>query len=204
MRFKTLLFCVCLPLFSIGQNLNFRYHIDKIAIFNGDSQLCEYQFSELCEFSEGLAWAAKGDLYGFVDSNGREIIPFDYVEVSNFYEGVALVARDSGLRFQLINSNGDSLTAHLFSDYTYFKDVYLPVKVEDHWGLLATNGSLVVDTISLIPPVFIRHDFVIVKSVDGYEVWSTSGQKSHAGTFDYISRHGEAWLNGKKYWINLR
>ncbi len=49
----------------------------------------------LGECSEGLLLAQKGDKCGFIDTTGREVIPFVYDDASSFSEGCALVSRET-------------------------------------------------------------------------------------------------------------
>ncbi len=61
----------------------------------------------LGECSEGLVLGQKGSLCGFLDTDGREAIPFIYDDASSFSEGCALVSLD-GENFY-INTRGERI-----------------------------------------------------------------------------------------------
>ena len=189
---------------SASQEISFRYRVDRMAIFHGDSQVSPYVFSELCEFSEGLTWAAKGELYGYVDSFGKEVIPFIYHDVRSFRHGLAFVSKDSGYHFGLINQKGDSLCPADYSQALAFQNGHAAVASDSLWGLLNQNGNLILDTLYDHPPVFTNERFIIVSKKSHFGVVSLDGEVLHPFVFDYISPYGEAWIGRDKYWLNLR
>ncbi|MFN8610934.1 MAG: WG repeat-containing protein [Vulcanimicrobiota bacterium] len=62
------------------------------------------RYTEVGDFSEGLATVKRGDLYGFVDTRGQEVVGSRYLFLSTFENGLALAGR-AGMRFY-IDSNG--------------------------------------------------------------------------------------------------
>ena len=63
--------------------------------------------------SEGLIAASKrvefNDMYGYIDKNGKEVIPFKYEEAYNFSEGLAAVRKN--YKWGFINKRGKNVTA---------------------------------------------------------------------------------------------
>ena len=50
---------------------------------------------DIYSFKEGLAGVKFNDKWGFIDKEGREVIPFKYDDINPFSEGVALVKINS-------------------------------------------------------------------------------------------------------------
>lgn len=212
MRFKARTIIVFLLFISFGAktslaqkiSLTYKYRIDEMAIFHNDSQVCPYVFTELCEFSDGLSWAAKGELYGYVDSFGNEVIPFIYHDVRSFKNGVAFVSPDSGYHFQLINKNGEVLSENVFKECLDFEQNLAPVAGESKWGLINIDGQLVLDTIYDHPPVYLNSNFVVASQNGLFGVVNSNGRTLHPFTYGFINPNGEAWIEGRKKWLNLR
>ena len=61
----------------------------------------------LISFEEGLMAAKRNGLYGYLDHNGNEVIPFVYERASPFSDGVAYVKKDGKLF--IINRKGEKL-----------------------------------------------------------------------------------------------
>ena len=61
-------------------------------------------FEEVLPFQEGLAAVRKGDLWGYIDTSRRLVIPRAYEDASNFVNGLALVRPQGSTRFVLIDT----------------------------------------------------------------------------------------------------
>ena len=57
------------------------------------------EYDDVGSFSEGLAWVGKDGKYGFVDKQGKLVIPLDYGNAGSFSEGLALVEKNRKLGF---------------------------------------------------------------------------------------------------------
>ena len=202
----------CLIFFSIiliqgktnAQKVTYKYRADRMAIFHNDSQVCPFQFTELCSFSDGLCWANKGELYGYIDSFGKELIPYIYHDVKSFVNGVAFVSLDSGFHFGLINNKGDSLSPFVYTETIAFKEGFAAVKGQYYWGLMKSNGELVIDTIFDYPPIYSQGDFIALSYKNKYGVLNSKGEKLHDFSYTYINQMGEAYIKDKKFWLNLK
>lgn len=62
------------------------------------------QYSNVHEFSDGLAAVCKNDLYGYIDLNGRLVIPIKYKDADEFTNGIALVKNENN-ELGLINKD---------------------------------------------------------------------------------------------------
>ena len=49
------------------------------------------QYTTVKDFANGFARAEKNDLWGYIDSNGNEVIPLKYENADDFIGGYALV-----------------------------------------------------------------------------------------------------------------
>lgn len=58
-------------------------------------------------FKEGLLAVKRNGLYGYLDRNGNEVIPFEYQRASSFEDGTAYVKKDG--KYFKINRNGQRL-----------------------------------------------------------------------------------------------
>ncbi len=92
-------------------------------------------------FREGLAVARSGDKYGYVDRQGREIIPFRYDWAEAPEEGLAVVK--TGDRFGLIDKKGNTVLEPVFEDIRWQADngVVLACDQEGGWRLYSRDGK---------------------------------------------------------------
>lgn len=75
-------------------------------------------------FEDGLVAVSKDDKYGFIDKTGKVKIPLEYDSISDFSEGLALVAKQVGTdddgdevyKYGFINKSG-KITINLEYDY---------------------------------------------------------------------------------------
>lgn len=67
-----------------------------------------------CEYSEGLACVKKNHRYGFIDRNGKLVIPLNYSNAGNFSEGMAYVSE--GGKYGFIDKTG-KVVIHCCSMY---------------------------------------------------------------------------------------
>lgn len=73
-------------------------------LLDGDGRALNVEpFDWLGEISEGLIVAQKGALFGYIDTAGREVIPFTYTDANSFSDGRALV--EQGGRSFYIDKN---------------------------------------------------------------------------------------------------
>ena len=67
---------------------------DKIEFINpvGDGGIAQIQYADY--FSEGIACVKKDGKWGYINTKGEEVIPFEYEEAKLFSEGLAPVKKD--------------------------------------------------------------------------------------------------------------
>ena len=63
----------------------------QIVYINDSLQRVNFDYNEGRNFSEGLAAVRKGNKWGYIDKNGKEVIPCQYEDAWDFSEGLAMV-----------------------------------------------------------------------------------------------------------------
>lgn len=100
-------------------------------------------------FSEGLVDVCKNDRWGYIDAKGEQVIPFDFDWTNAFHDGYAIVTRNKKKIF--IDRNGEKLnTVKCSIPDTInggFKEGLAVVKVGKKYGVINTNGDLVIEPI---------------------------------------------------------
>lgn len=67
-------------------------------------------FDEICSYSEGLAAARKGNLWGFINQKKEEVIPFLFEKAGDFCSGLAIVKLNGKLHTIDTKGELDELT----------------------------------------------------------------------------------------------
>jgi WG repeat protein len=106
------------------------------------------------DFSEGLASfyseAAQpkfpGNLpYGYIDKNGKVVIPAKFGYAEEFHEGLAAVARDfMRTAWGYINPQGEYVIEPKFSEAGGFQDGLAPVQTGGKWGYIDKTGQMII------------------------------------------------------------
>ena len=91
-------------------------------------------------FTEGLAPIKDGSQYGFIDHEGKVVIPFGYKDAYNFYEGLAAVKKDR--KWGYIDKKGQQIIPFLYDDALDFGDGLAPVKKGKRWVVIDKNGTV--------------------------------------------------------------
>lgn len=111
----------------------------------------------LVEFSEGLARVSMrpkhsdGSVgpgkYGYIDHNGKWVIPRSFVAADDFHEGLAAVTGKDGT-WGYIDKTGQFVIAPRFEDASEFSEGLAGVRIGGRWGWIDKSGEVV------IPPTF--------------------------------------------------
>ena len=74
-----------------GEKVN---HLEKYIIYSSNEKnITGKEYDKIYEYSDSYAAAKRGDLAGFIDEDGNEVL-FDYEETRNVYDGLAFVKKD--------------------------------------------------------------------------------------------------------------
>ena len=112
------------------------------------SILMEPKYSEIGSYADGLFLAKSGEKYGYINKNGKEVIPFQYADAKPFSEGTALVYKDEQSSPEFMDTDGHLV---LKSPYPYVRSAGFSsglVGVADateRFGYMDKAGSLVID-----------------------------------------------------------
>lgn len=95
--------------------------------------------------SEGLSFFRLNGLFGFVDRNGKEVIPARYKRAFDFSDGWAKVVLGSGDEL-FIDKTGNEYILNTDYDTSayYFSEGLLPVKKNGKWGFINKKSKLVI------------------------------------------------------------
>ena len=98
------------------------------------------------EFSNGLAQvtiSGRNHKSGFINKDGKIVIPIIYSDVNNFKEGLAAYRNSNNYGF--INKSGETVIEPQFEyvDYSGFKNGLCKVKKNGQWGYINYSGEFV-------------------------------------------------------------
>ena len=79
-------------------------------------------------FSEGLAAVKFNGKWGFIDSKGKEAIPFGY-EGAKYFEGGYAAAKQNG-NWGVINKENKTILAFMYDDIVWIKDDANDIRVK--------------------------------------------------------------------------
>jgi len=136
----------------------------------------------LDNFSEGLAFAIKGDTVGYINKTGQFEFTVDGYAGKPFSDSMAFVGvlnETKEMRWALINRNGERLTGYVFEEVRNFSEGVAAVKQNGRWFFIDKLGNEV-----------LPNDYIYVDSfVDGI-AWASfkDGKKG------YINHKGEMVL----------
>jgi len=124
-------------------------------------------------FCEGLAVAEKEELYGYVDREGREIIPFRYDWADAFDEGLAVVKL--GARFGLVDKQGIEVFMPVYEDIRWRSDNGVVFTcLEGRWTIKSRQGEAITEN---------SFDFI-------FDFSESLASVRKGGKYGYIDRSG--------------
>jgi serine/threonine protein kinase len=147
--------------------------------------------------------------YGFIDYQGREVIPLEYDEAENFNENLAKVGKidvSSGQkRFGFINSKGAPIIPLIYEAAESFSEKLAAVKSDGKWGVIDLKGNQIVpfkyDSIGQF-----SEGLAAFKSLDKYGFIDSSGNQIVAPDFETAGKFADGLApvkkDGKAFFIN--
>lgn len=96
------------------------------------------------DFFEGLASVTKadGDKYGYIDRTGKMVIPQEYDWAGNFFDGLAVVAKDE--RYGYTDRTGKVVIPLKYDAAASFSEGLAAVEQDGKWGYIDQTGKLVI------------------------------------------------------------
>jgi hypothetical protein len=103
------------------------------------------EYDDIGEFNQyGFALVRKGQkkeaLYGFINRNGKEILPCQYQQISNFQHGTAKVKQNN--QFNLIDSAANLLLKDFYESLEHFYEGLALAKKDKLFGYIDTQGKV--------------------------------------------------------------
>lgn len=106
--------------------------LEKVAAVVGN-------YDRVYNFHEGLARVEKENKYGYIDKNGKEVVPCIYNFGGDFSEGFANVKKDE--KWGFIDKSGKEAIPRIFDSTSNFFEGVAPVKKNAAWGLINKDGK---------------------------------------------------------------
>ena len=109
---------------------------------------CSYQphitwLSNSCVFQDGLCPVSEGGrLWGYVNTNGEIVIPYQWSSVNGFSDGMAAVKKD--YKYGYINTSGELIIPAQWTNAKDFSEGFAAVKSDDKWGFIDKTGEIII------------------------------------------------------------
>ncbi len=118
---------------------------------NGKFQFAP-EFDEVSPFSGGLALVSvfykNTRRYGYINKQGKLVVPVALIEASDFSEGLAAVVDSKDKKWKFINTRGSIvITPNLIGDLGFgdFSEGMVKVEIGGLWGYMNNSGKLVIN-----------------------------------------------------------
>jgi len=94
------------------------------------------------EFQDDRAFFKKAGKYGFIDLNGKIIIPATFDEATHFGEGLAGVR--VGEQWGFVNKSGEMVIQPQFDDVGVFSEGAASIALKGKWGFIDRKGKVLI------------------------------------------------------------
>lgn len=194
---------------------------DKFGYSTWDKRLIiGAKYDHASQFSNGLALVALGQKnsegnftgkYGFIDKQGREIIPLEYDFAENFQGNLAKIgkldANTGKMSFGFINQKDEQIIPANYEDARSFSGNLAAVKFRGKWGAIDEKGDLTVP---------LKYDWIddfsnnlaAVKVGDKYGFINQSGEEILPSVYDFAGKFSEGAApvkkDGKAFFIDTK
>jgi len=106
-------------------------------------RLTDTTFRNASLFSEGLAAVSlDGTMWGYIDTDGNEVIPYIYDSAQSFIDGLALVRQDGKSGF--INAAGNIVIPLIYDSAQAFTEDFAVVSKNGMFGFIDRRGNTVI------------------------------------------------------------
>jgi hypothetical protein len=96
------------------------------------------------KMSNGLIRVEYKGKYGYIDEKRKEVIPLQFADAQDFYDGLAKVSIDKK-KYGYINERGETVVPFHYDAFLYgFQNGYSPAQKDGKWGIVSDNGKTVV------------------------------------------------------------
>jgi hypothetical protein len=101
------------------------------------------QFDEIRFFSEGLAAVKCGGKWGYINPEGKQVIPFIFNNALSFSEGMAAVKVENKAGY--IDKSGKFCIQPAFDRASLFSEGLAAVMIGNEWGYINMRGDMVIE-----------------------------------------------------------
>lgn len=176
--------------------------------------LVQGTYDEVEEFRDGLARVKKSGKYGYINTQGKIVLPCVYSELGYFDNGLASVKKDG--KYGFINIQGFEVVPCVYEAVTDFSDGFAKVKKDGKWGCVNAQGELAVSCAYDVINTYYNDgvgrwffdDLAVVKKNGKYGYVNTQGVEVIACVYDSASifENGVATIgkDGYSYTINTQ
>ena len=176
------------------------YIFDKTG--NVKARLKDYRF--VSGFSEGFAQVTKDGKYGFVDKNGKDVVPPIYDDVQDFNEGFAQVAKDG--KYGFVDQTGKEVVPLIYDSVDSFSDGLARVEKDGKRNYIDKTGKEVVPSEYDLGWGEFSEGFADVKKGEKYGYIDKNGNEAVPMIYDETLEFSEglAWVRQGKKWGILK
>ncbi len=180
---------------------------DKYAYYTINGESITEWYTYLGSFYYGLAYAKKGEYYGYINTSGTEVIQFSYQDAWSFSYGMAKVKNND--KYALINTKGETISK--WYDYLSIKGKdKIQVREGDSYGIINSNDKIIVPI--SYDEIDVEGEYFVVKDESEEEVlvFNSKGTKiisgltipekswSYDSSDEVYSCNFYAWKKGKR------
>lgn len=164
----------------------------------------DYDFVDECICT--LSKVKKDGKYGYVNAEGKVIVPVEYAEALTFNEGYSAVRKAD--KWAFLDSTGHFITAFVYTDAQGFSQGLAPAKKASGWGYVNTEGKEVIEFVYSNARKFTEGLAAVANK--GKELWGFINRKGEViipFTLDFadsFDENGEARVvkRGQMMWID--
>ena len=176
----------------------------KMEIMNKYDEMGEFDENGLAQVCKSIGKNEHGYedyRYGYIDKNGKEVVPCQYRDVSAFSEGLAVVY-DGDYKCGFVDVNGNEVIpcqnkyVHKYESARNFSDGLAAVVWNGNYGFIDKNGDLAIDTLYDVVSDF-RNGHAVV-SRNG-EVFVINKNGEYVRYITYVPQDE----NGNYYYCNI-
>lgn len=166
---------------------------EPITLIEFDIDEKEYIISSLLPqglslFSEGVVGVCKDKKCGFVDENGKILIPFEYEHVEKFSNNIANVKKDG--RWGFINKENKVIIPFKYQQTWHFENDVIGIKHNNKWSIVNKKGKKIT-SIKYDDVTDLENGLIGVISNDKWGVINKKGEKIIPTKYDDIDDEEE-------------
>ncbi|MBQ9229883.1 MAG: WG repeat-containing protein [Prevotella sp.] len=181
-------------LFTNNQNVNndYLYHTKKLL-----ERIYSHNYDGVYGFSEGLANVKREGLNGFIDTEGKEVIPCIYDNVDEFSEGLAAVEKNGAWGF--VDTEGKEVIPCIYDNVDEFSEGLAAIEKNGAWGYINKRGKDVIPCIFSIAGSF-SEGYSSVRKDGFFGVIDKNGKEILPFLFDNVGPFIEGVMYISKAW----